>query len=264
MTRILIASVFKHRSVLSLLSHLHKHRHHTEESPAVHRSPLTARAQGIQRMLSALSSLGLLLHAPLSLPRTAAVRVHRSGAPPMLFEWPWAVGRDGGSKDESGKFLRHSSLQPGCAPLGVVVAGLVEDELEEVAACIEGVWQGAAGEPLLHVPIAVLAESDLRLRLRDILADLPARDSVLPDRPASARVPLILLSGFNTVQTSATVRAVRALELRGEDATQRPMFAVAVPKALSKTLRVLIDELEGDHLANAAPTLLDGPPDGDV
>jgi len=181
----------------------------------------------------------------------------------MLFEWPWAVGRDGGTKDESGKFLRHSNLQPGCAPLGVVVVGLVEDELEEVAACIEGVWQGAAGEPLLHVPIAVLAESDLRLRLRDILADLPARDSVLPDRPASARVPLILLSGFNTVQTSATVRAVRALELRGEDATQRPMFAVAVPKALSKTLRVLIDELEGDHLANAAPTLLDGPPDGD-
>lgn len=168
------------------------------------------------------------------------------------------MGSDGGSKDESGKFLRHSDLQPGCAPFGVVVAGLVEDELEEVAACIEGVWQGAAGEPLSHVPIAVLAESDLRLRLRDILADLPARDSVLPDRPASARVPLILLSGFNTVQASATVRAVRALELRGV------AFAVAVPKALSKTLRVLIDELEGDHLANAAPTLLDGPPDGDV
>lgn len=217
-------------------------------------------------MLAFLSvSLGLLLHAPLSLPRLALVRVHgsRSGAPPTLFEWPWAMGSDGGSKDESGKFLRHSDLQPGCAPLGVVVAGLVEDELEEVAACIEGVWQGAAGEPLSHVPIAVLAESDLRLRLRDILADLPARDSVLPDRPASARVPLILLSGFNTVQASATVRAVRALELRGEDATQL-MFAVAVPKALSKTLRVLIDELEGDHLANAAPTLLDGPPDGDV
>ena len=67
--------------------------------------------------------------------------------------------------------------------------------------------------------------------------------------------------GANVFGRVARQRA--ALELRGEDATHL-MFAVAVPKALSKTLRVLIDELEGDHLANAAPTLLDGPPDGDV
>lgn len=205
-------------------------------------------------------SLGLLFHAPVAL-RTTAARVHlpRWGSSPLLLDWPWARG-DGGSSSEIGKFARHADLQPGCAPLGVVVAGLGDDELEEVAACIEDVWQGAPGEaPLSHVPIAVLAESDLRLRLRDILAELPSRDSVLPDRPAAPRVPLVLLSGFNTVQTSATVRAVRALELRGGlDAQQRPMFAVAVPNALSKTLRVLIDELEGDHRENAPPTSTDG------
>ena len=95
----------------------------------------------------------------------------------------------------------------------------------------------------------VVAKEDLRLKLRDILAGLQARDSVLPDRPALPRVPLVLLSGFNTVQTSATVRALRSLNLRGGvDQSTSPMFAVAVPKALDKTLRVLIEEIEGDHL----------------
>ena len=68
---------------------------------------------------------------------------------------------------------------------------------------------------------------------------------------------LVLLSGFSTTQTSATVRALRALDLRGgEDGAQKPMFAVVVPNALTKTLRVLIDEIDGDHRANseAAPT----------
>ena len=62
---------------------------------------------------------------------------------------------------------------------------------------------------------------------------------------------LVMLSGFSTVATSATVRAVRAAGLTGgRDAKQRPMFAVAVPRALDKSLRVLLEELEGDHVAN--------------
>ena len=77
------------------------------------------------------------------------------------------------------------------------------------------------------------------------------RDSELPDQPASTRAPLILLSGFSTVATSATVRAIRSTGLRGgSDGSQQPMFAVAVPNALDKPLTVLIEELEGDHMAN--------------
>ena len=30
----------------------------------------------------------------------------------------------------------------------------------------------------------------------------------------------------------------------------RPMFAAVVPNALDKSLRILVDELEGDHAAN--------------
>merc|ERR1712224_387212 len=100
-------------------------------------------------------------------------------------------------------------------------------------------------------PIAALAADDLQLRLRDVLATIKARDSVLPDKPASPRVPLVMFSGFNTVQTSATVRAVRALNLRGGlDDQQRLMLAVVVPNAMNKTLHVLIGELEGDHREN--------------
>jgi hypothetical protein len=169
----------------------------------------------------------------------------------MLFgaSWPWE--RSAGSDDESGKFLRHSNLQPGCAPLGVVTAGLMEDELEALADTIEGVTSGPDGA-ISHVPIAVLSQSDLRYQLRDVLARLDERDSVLPDRPCVPAVPLVLLSGFSATQTSAMVRALRAADLLGgEGGKQRPMFAAVVPNALTKTLRMLIDEIDGDRRANA-------------
>ena len=76
------------------------------------------------------------------------------------------------------------------------------------------------------------------------------RDSQLPDRPAQPRVPLVLLSGFSTTATSATVRALRNLGLSGGSDDKAPMFAVAVPNALNKPLSVLIDEIQGDALAN--------------
>jgi hypothetical protein len=91
--------------------------------------------------------------------------------------------------------------------------------LEAVALTVENVWSAADGDgQISHVPIVALAQADLRprVKLRDVLAKLAECDSVLPDRPAQVRVPLILLSGFSTVQMSLT----------------------------------LCDEIEGDHLAN--------------
>lgn len=159
---------------------------------------------------------------------------------------------------EDGKFVRHNELEPGCAPLGVVIAGLGEDELEALADAIDGVFEGPEGSmsavsiagSMSAVPIAVLDQSDLRLKLRDVLATLPDRNFVLPDRPAQPRVPLVLLSGFSTVATSAAVRAIGRLGLRGGSDNVRPMFAAAVPNALDKPWTMLLEELEGDHLAN--------------
>ena len=114
--------------------------------------------------------------------------------------------------DDEGKFVRHSELNPGCAPLGVLLAGFGEDELEAIAMSIEEVFSGPDGA-ITHVPIVPLAAGDTRVRLRDVLATLAERDSVLPDSPLRLQAPLVMLSGFNTVQTSAAVRAVGALGL---------------------------------------------------
>ena len=177
------------------------------------------------------------------------------------------------SSTEYGKFQRHNELAPGCAPLGVLCGGFDEDQLEGIAEAIESVFETPDG-PGPHVPIVPLAQGDMRLRLRDVLAKLNERDSVVPAQPIQLRVPLVLVSGFNPVQTSLAVRQIRGLGMRGGVAAQPagfrwpwekaaadadtdyaalspPMFAAAVPKALDKSLSVLCDELEGDYLANA-------------
>ena len=203
--------------------------------------------------LLALPLLALHLHmANAYFAGCAVCRVSSSRAPraAMLFDglqWPWDDKKDA---YEPGKFQRHSELQPGCAPLGVVCAGFSEDALEALADVVEYTLMDADGQATKHVPIAVLDKRDLRRRLRDVLAQLDERDSVLPDQPSTPRAPLVLLSGFSSVATSATVRAVRELGLTGGSDDVRPMFAVAVPNALDKPLAVLIEEIEGDHLAN--------------
>ena len=102
-------------------------------------------------------------------------------AVPRMIEWPWDKAQTDDSY-EPGKFMRHSELQPGCAPLGIVTAGLADDELEILAEALDYAITGPDGA-ISHVPIAVISESDLRLRLRDVLAKISERDSVLPERP---------------------------------------------------------------------------------
>jgi len=210
----------------------------------------------LMSLLVHLAVTSLVLHAPAARTHRAMSTAHaHRAASPHLVDWPWVRPAGNSRSSEVGKFEQHSELSPGCAPLGVLTAGLGGDDLEQLAITVENTFLGPEGQSLSYVPIAVLAKGDLRLRLRDILARLPERDSVLPDRPCIPKVPLVMFSGFNTVQTSAAVRALRALELRGGlGGEQRPMFAVAVPNALDKTLETLIDELEGDHLENAQPS----------
>ena len=179
-------------------------------------------------------------------PRTGRLSAARMGWP----SWPTGDSTPPDSGDEAGKFYRHSELQPGCGPLGVLVAGLGEDELEALAVTIEQVYQDAEGQPIAHVPIAVIEQADLRKPLRDVLALVKKRDSELPALPARPRVPLVMLSGFSSVGTSAAVRALGSLGLTGGTDRTRPMFAVAVPRALDKPLSVLLEEIEGDHMAN--------------
>lgn len=196
--------------------------------------------------------------APLRIPRVPLV----STPPPpastsvsMLFDWLGPRKPD--AEEDAAKFVRHAELKPGGAPLGMLCAGFAEDQLESLAHVLERVWTGPDGS-IEHVPIVPLSELDLRVSLRAVLTELEARDSVLPQTPARVRVPLVLMCGFSTVQTSATVAAIRQIGLSGGcDEPERPMFAVVVPNALEKRLGALCQELEGDHFANArkeAPT----------
>ena len=173
----------------------------------------------------------------------------------------------------------HNELSPGCAPLGVLCGGLSEDALEDIADAVESVFENPDEEGNMHaphIPIVPLAQGDMRLRLRDVLAQLSERDSVVPSEPMLLRTPLILISGFSPVQTSLAVRRIRSLGLLpgdlqpeksgmrwpwakedSRDAEPRlvaPMFAAAVPKSLDKPMRALCDELEGDHAENALKT----------
>jgi hypothetical protein len=154
-----------------------------------------------------------------------------------------------------GKFVRHSELHPDYAlPRGVLTAGLSEDALEALALEIEKCFREDESLGGAHIPIAVLDRADLNTPLVELLGQLATRDSVIPDSPVRPRAPLVLLSGFSTIATSAVVKAVRQLGLTGgQDGLQRPMFAAAVPKALPKPLSTLLGELEGDHFENSGP-----------
>ena len=165
------------------------------------------------------------------------------------------------AEDSMGQFVKHAELSPGSSPLGVICAGLDEDQLEAVAAAVEDMWTSPDGQ-LAHVPIVALSVLDFLpwVKLRDVLGKLSQRDGILPDRPARVRCPLVLFSGFSTVQTTATMRAVSALGLRGGHDEMRPMFAVAVPRSLGKRLGVLCEELESDHYATRGREPFGPPP----
>ena len=54
-----------------------------------------------------------------------------SRVPAVVAGWPWE--QRSSESDDAGKFVRHSELQPGGAPLGMITAGLGDDELEALA-----------------------------------------------------------------------------------------------------------------------------------
>jgi len=89
--------------------------------------------------------------------------------------------------------------------------------------------------------------------LGKVLSELQERDSVLPDEEAQLKIPLVLFSGFLPLQVSGLIKAIVGSGIRGGMPGMEvpPMCAIAVPKAMDKTLLQLCEEIEGDHLANA-------------
>lgn len=122
-------------------------------------------------------------------------------------------------------------------PLGVVVAGWTEDELETlVAPLLEDSFAGGDGSAAM-VPVRVLDKADMKQTLQEVLESLQEMDSVLPragDEAVVAR-PMVIFSGWPPERMLAAVR-----QLRNHPQVQRSaMSAMAVPRAMGKQMKQL-------------------------
>ena len=102
------------------------------------------------------------------------------------------------SKETPGMFVRQGSLENAGAafgPVGIVCAGLGDEELEVLAERVEQVLGGPDGQTG-NIPIVVLGKEEMndRTTLADILSQMDERDSILPDEPLRLKMPLIVLS----------------------------------------------------------------------
>lgn len=205
---------------------------------------------------------------PQSLAAVVVCRLRQAIAPRAV-----AARRAAGANGD-GKFyqLGGPSANPDVVPpvfgvFGVVVAGWSDDELEYVVAPVldaaaskrsagANPAEGAAdvvayGSTSIEVPVRVLAKNDLERTMEEVIASFADEDAVLPPEGSEVRVgrPLLLFSGWEPEPMLAAVREFRRLaslrRLRSE-----PMVAMAVPRAARKSMRQLIEEIEGDFETN--------------
>mmetsp|Transcript_13407 Transcript_13407/g.31493 ORF Transcript_13407/g.31493 Transcript_13407/m.31493 type:complete len:286 (+) Transcript_13407:56-913(+) len=184
-----------------------------------------------------------------------------------------ALQADATSGDVSGKFYQLEGRQAnpdvvkgGYGPLGVIVAGWSDDDLEYVVApALSNTWQaalsslsGGGSSPALSpeddeasVPIRVLSQEDLSAPLEDILETISFMDSVMPEIGQDAKVerPFLLFSGWPPALMMKAVRQFRNMVAlrRLQD---EPMMAMVVPRALRKPMSQLVEEIEGDFKLN--------------
>ena len=126
-------------------------------------------------------------------------------------------------------------------PPVVLLAGLSRAQAATAAEAIRGVWPGAVA-PVRRSLLGLSVEAAL-----DQCAAWGAAAAEAADDEAEladvARLPVLVFSG---VPLDALRRAMRAYAAAG---LPRPAFAKAVPNAMQKELRQLLDEIVGDHEA---------------
>lgn len=153
-----------------------------------------------------------------------------------------------GAPDGGGKFVQfgESEAVPAAfGPLGCLVAGLGEEELGIVGDVIDTFRAESS-----QVPIVVLSQSDMTEPLRKALVGLAERDCVIPVAPAQVASPFVLLSGLE----QQALQGIVAMLVQARDAGSIPKgvaFAVAVPRAMDKTLAQIYREVADDQRANS-------------
>lgn len=144
----------------------------------------------------------------------------------------------------------------GFGPFGVVAGGWTADELEfTVAPALEEALlsgpEPSSGRRPGHVPVRVIAQSDLTKPLEDVLNTFGSMDAVLPDEGDDVRLqrPLLLFSGWSAEAMFFAVRRFREM-VALRQVRQEPMAAMAVPRAMRKTMQQLVEEIAGDFAEN--------------
>ncbi|KAJ1638267.1 hypothetical protein T492DRAFT_946108 [Pavlovales sp. CCMP2436] len=177
-------------------------------------------------------------------------RTRSPHAPPMRS--PRAVHMlarddDDDGDGDGGKFARFGSseLAPECfGPPGCLCAGFTEEQLGIVGDAVDA-HPGAA-----HVPIVVLAQTEMGQPLRKALEDMDSRDCVIPASPARVEAPLILFSGLEQARLHGIVATL--VQARRAGSLPRDLaFALAVPRALDKRVAQIYEEVVDDQRANA-------------
>mmetsp|Transcript_33384 Transcript_33384/g.61242 ORF Transcript_33384/g.61242 Transcript_33384/m.61242 type:complete len:246 (-) Transcript_33384:85-822(-) len=166
--------------------------------------------------------------------------------------------------ESSGKFYqlegvdaRPDLVQGGFGPLGVIVAGWSDDDLEYVVApALANIWQGSVAgngdESSLIVPVRVLSQGDLEERLEGILESMDLMDSVMPEVGQDAKVerPFLLFSGWPPEIMMKAVNHFRNMVSLRQVQTE-PMMAMVVPRAMKKPLKQLVEEIQDDFDLNS-------------
>ncbi|CAK9095721.1 unnamed protein product [Durusdinium trenchii] len=246
----------------------------------------------VDTMLSFLPHPIQALPRPLVLARTSQGPVHSRGFAPRPLDQHIAVAscaalatarRRVHRQASEGKFYQlegdaSSELVPaGFGPLGVVVGGWSDEELETlVGPLLEDAFaEGAAST----VPVRVLAKADMDCTLEEVLASLPEMDAVLPDHGSEAPVarPVCVFSGWPPEKMLMAVRRLRqapnrrarhwlteqpgawgshgssaiddgiprfcGIEMEPTCHVEKPcMAAMAVPRAMQKKMKQLLEE----------------------
>lgn len=147
----------------------------------------------------------------------------------------------------------------GFGPFGVIVGGWTDDELEYVVGPTleEAHRQRVASAAMsvdsdfLFVPVRVLSQGDLDRPLGEVLETIQSMDGVMPELGDDARLkrPLLIFSGWLPEKMLDAVRKFRNM-VALRQVSNAPMAAMAVPRAVNKLVRQLVEEIDSDFEAN--------------
>ena len=141
-------------------------------------------------------------------------------------------------------------------PKGIIVGGLYENQLEILDFALDNIdsidkddeddnISSVTATPApVNIPVIVLADTDTKKTLKELLENRYERDHVLPNKPISVSRPFTLFSGFSMDFIK------KFIFLLVNNNIEKPAVAITVPNNLDKEMKILMDEIINDFELN--------------